>query len=182
MAKIKISSIAFLFIFISFCAFSQSNNVRENVKQTYLSQVGVREATGHNDGYAVEMYLKSTGLGKGYAWCAAFVNWTLLQNGIQTVSSPAWAPSWFTKNVIYCPAKNIYLETPETSDIFGIWFKNKSPPRVAHVGFVYKWGNGNFVITVEGNTNEAGSREGDGVYMKRRIKRQIYIISDYIKP
>lgn len=44
----------------------------------------------------------------------------------------------------------------------------------------YLWSEGNFTITVEGNTNEAGSREGDGVYRKRRLKNQIYKISRWI--
>ena len=47
------------------------------------TQIGVAEATGHNDGVQVEKYLKSVGLGKGYPWCAAFVNWSLNQVGIE---------------------------------------------------------------------------------------------------
>ena len=39
---------------------------------------------------------------------------------------------------------------------------------------------GGFYITVEGNTSEAGSREGDGVYRKRRAKRTIYKASRWV--
>jgi len=49
---------------------------------------------------------------------------------------------------------------------------------VAHVGFVDQW-QSKYVITVEGNTNEAGSREGDGVYRKRRPIKSIYIVANY---
>lgn len=43
------------------------------------TQVGVKELTGKNDGVEVESYLKSVGLGKGYAWCMAFVYWVFLK-------------------------------------------------------------------------------------------------------
>lgn len=58
--------------------------------------------------------------------------------------------------------------------MFGIWFQKLG--RIAHVGFIHEWGC-EWVVTVEGNTNDAGSREGDGVYMKRRINRQIYKVA-----
>jgi len=178
MAKIRFIALGLVLILISICGYGQSNSLRNKVEQTYLSQVGVREASGNNDGTAVEMYLQSTGLGKGYAWCAAFVNWTYIQNGIETVNAPAWSPSWFTQNVVYKPSEYILDKLPEKGDVFGIWFTSKN--RVAHVGFIHRWSTGSFVTTVEGNTNDAGSREGDGVYVKRRLKRQIYVVSDYI--
>jgi hypothetical protein len=145
--------------------------------QTYRSQVGVREATGKNDGPQVAMYLKSAGLGEGYPWCAAFVNWVHLECGYKTVQGPAWSPSWFpASRVIYVrDAQNKYL--PVAGDVFGIWFNNLG--RIAHVGFVDDWNGGNFFVTVEGNTNEGGSREGDGVYRKKRLKRQAYKISRF---
>lgn len=40
-----------------------------------LRQLRVREKTGKNDGVEVEMYLRSIGLGKGYAWCVAGQYW-----------------------------------------------------------------------------------------------------------
>ena len=48
---------------------------REAVKEVYLSQIGVKEATGANDGKAVEKYLSFSGLRKGNPWCASFVAW-----------------------------------------------------------------------------------------------------------
>jgi hypothetical protein len=143
------------------------------VQESYLSQVGVREATGKNDGKAVESYLKSVGLGKGNAWCAAFVHWCYRACGVETIKS-AWSPSWFpSSKVIYSQAKT--KELPKSGDVFGIYFADRK--RIAHVGFVHEWGQNSYCITVEGNTNDYGSREGDGVYMKRRLKRQIYQVA-----
>ncbi len=68
--------------------------------------------------------------------------------------------------------------TPNTGDIFGIYFPHKN--RIAHVGFIDQW-QSDWVITVEGNTNTEGSREGDGVYRKRRPVKSIYQVARYIR-
>jgi uncharacterized protein (TIGR02594 family) len=134
---------------------------RPSIVSVAKSQLGVRELTGKNDGAAVKMYLNSVGLDEGYAWCAAFVYWAHDQAGIKAVRS-AWSPSWFPKDKLVKYAK--------PGDVFGIYFRSKK--RIAHVGIIEV--PGDVTITIEGNTNEAGSREGDGVYRKRRLAKQIY--------
>ena len=163
------------------CIASSSNNLgRELVIKTYNSQLGVREATGKNDGKQVEMYLAQAKSSKGNPWCAAFLAWCFKQAKIETVNS-AYSPSWFPVN------KTIYARgldrlnrkfTPKQGDVFGLYFQNLK--RIAHVGFIDTWNQQGYIITVEGNTNEAGSREGDGVYKKRRLKRQIYKVANWI--
>lgn len=144
----------------------------ELLTETYRNEIGIRELTGSNDGARVEIYLASVGLGKGYAWCAAFVCWAHIQAGIVAPVS-AWTPSLFTvKNTIYERGKNTYLY--QEGDVFGLYFIEKK--RIAHVGFI-DGKDGNNFITVEGNTNEAGSREGDGVYRKRRNEKTIYKVA-----
>lgn len=142
-------------------------------KAVYTSQIGVREATGRNDGKQVEAYLKVVKASKGSSWCAAFVAWCFEQCNLKHAAS-AWSPSWFPANkVIWKQGKG---REPGAGNVFGIWFNNKN--RIAHVGFIDEW-HGKYAITVEGNTNEAGSREGDGVYRKRRLTRQIYAVSNW---
>lgn len=143
------------------------------------SQIGVREATGSNDGFDVEKYLASTGLGKGFAWCAAFVNWTNLQAGaLCPETSQAWSPSWFpSARTYWVLGESEYLK-PQPGDVFGIFFPSKN--RIAHVGFIEKWDT-TYATTIEGNTNKAGSREGDGVYRKMRLKNQISKVSNWTK-
>ena len=137
--------------------------------------MGIREHTNRNDGREVEMYLASAGLSKGNPWCAAFVTWTFKTAGVKAVVS-GYSPAWFPG------AKTIYSnhkgQPPNKGDVFGLWFASKG--RIAHVGFIDSWGDGSYVITVEGNTNEGGSREGDGVYRKRRLKKQIYKVSRWL--
>lgn len=204
--------------------------IRNKIKEIYSAEIGVREATGKNDGQRVEEYLAATQLGKGYAWCASFVSWVFAEAGFPQPRTP-WSPALFPKErVIWERGKVardqtstvILSETqwsrkispltaqttrlaklslpafsqkisplrftsvemtngdiiPKPADVFGIYFANLK--RIAHVGFVDEWGD-KYLITVEGNTNEAGSNEGDGVYKKRRLISSIYQVSDWVK-
>ena len=143
--------------------------------KTYTSFVGVKEKTGNNDGYEVGLFLNSAGLKEGFAWCAAFVNYVCKLSGVETpANAPAWSPSWFPK------AKTIPKETASRGDVFGLFYSNLK--RIGHVGFIDEnWSEkGATIRTVEGNTNGDGSREGDGVYIKHRNKKQIYKVSRWI--
>lgn len=165
-----------LFIGIGSIASKCSAQARECVVATYSAEVGVREATGHNDGEP-EKYLKSTGLGKGFAWCAAFVNWTLKKCG-GTYNSSAWSPDWFPPHRVL----DVTKDTPMPGDVFGIYFPAKG--RIAHVGFIHVWGVDR-CVTVEGNTvgnakNSEQDRNGDGVYKKIRLTSQISKVSRWI--
>jgi hypothetical protein len=141
---------------------------------------GIKEKTNHNDGREVEMVLASCGLGKGYPYCAATINWTFSQCGIKTgVVNPAYSPNWFTnKEVItYKKSWRKMNYKSKKSQIFGLYFSSLG--RIAHVGFIISETITDY-ITFEGNTNIAGSREGDGFMKKRRSKSSIHIIADYL--
>jgi hypothetical protein len=154
----------------------QAQTTRECVVKTFTSQLGVREATGHNDGVEVEKYLASCRLKAGNPWCAAFVNWTLEQCNAPHRES-GWSPAWFTDKTTILSSGNDAGYRPQPGDVFGIYFTEKH--RVAHVGFILQW-NGDKVTTIEGNTNTMGSREGDGVYKKIRLRKQIYVVANWI--
>lgn len=132
------------------------------------SQIGIREATGNNDGPQVEKYLAYTGNKKGEPWCAAFVSWVFGQAGFQRPRT-AWSPSLFPKPRLVAVSK------PAT--VFGIYFPDKG--RIAHAGIVEKQKE-NWLYTIEGNTNIEGSREGDGVYRKIRHIKTIKYYADWI--
>ena len=177
MSKNHYFIISFLFIAL-FIGRSYGCTLKQNeVRKTYTAEIGVRE-TGFNKGQRVEEYLKAANLAPGNAWCAAFLTWTFKQVGIKAVVS-GYSPNWFQSNIVYKRDDNINRNyTPQVGDVFGLYFESKK--RIAHVGFIDKQ-EGNYYITVEGNTNEAGSREGDGVYRKRRHIKTIYAISRWIK-
>jgi hypothetical protein len=147
--------------------------VQMTLEEIYLSQVGVRELTGKNDGPEVEMYLKHVGKWKGLPWCSAFVAWCLSEADIpHTVN--AWSPtSENRRNLIY--KNKLFYDEPLPGDVFTIFYPRLK--RVGHTGFYHKNQNESIVVTVEGNTNEAGSREGNGVYKKYRPLKTIHSIS-----
>lgn len=166
----------FILTLLLFCLMAASgiaSPFEKSIAQIYESQIGVRELTGRNDGPAVEMYLKSVGLGKGYAWCAAFVHWSLTQAGIKNTVT-AWSPSAQNdRNVVYM--KGRYYKETRAGDVFTIYFPTLK--RVGHTGFVSRQVNHSRVETVEGNTSPAGSRDGDGVYRRYRSVKSLNSIS-----
>lgn len=132
-------------------------------------ELGIREKTGHNDGEAVERYLASVGLKKGDPWCAAFISWIFKKAGYPQPRT-GWSPSLFNGKV--------NTRSPAPGFVFGIWFPELK--RIAHVGLVEKL-EGDWLISIEGNTNIAGSREGDGVYRKRRHRKSIHSFANWLK-
>ena len=160
-------------------------DIRQEVRYLFLSQVGVKEKE-TNSGEMITKYLDAVGLGPGYAWCAAFIGYVYQEADIPYSGGTAWSPSWFPdKKVIYKRntgvGKDSLIAVASPGDVFGIYFRSKQ--RIAHVGFVDVNAPGsNYVITVEGNTNDTGSREGDGVYRKYRLKSQIYKIAKWVPP
>ncbi|WP_442587775.1 peptidoglycan-binding protein [Pedobacter sp. AW31-3R] len=132
-------------------------------------ELGVRELTGNNDGIRVEAYLACVKLKKGQPWCAAFVSWVYARAGFKAPRT-GWSPALF-------PATRVTKEA-NPGNVFGVYFSTHQ--RIAHVGLIKKL-DGDWIISLEGNTNSSGSREGDGVYEKRRHIRTIYRIADWVK-
>ncbi|MCD0487818.1 peptidoglycan-binding protein [Pedobacter sp. MC2016-14] len=130
-------------------------------------EVGVRELTGHNDGKRVEEYLRAVALKRGNPWCAAWITWLFKQAGYEAPRT-GWSPDLF-------PAKRCKKEG-KPGDVIGIYFSSLG--RIAHCGLIEKLHN-DWVFSIEGNTNPAGSREGDGVYRRTRHKRGIRKIADW---
>lgn len=155
----------------------QTPNSSPSITTAYLSQLGVREATGHNDGKQVEKYLRAVGLGKGYPWCAAFVRWCYDTAGIKTKINGAAASAHNPNNLVYYKSKQ--HQEPQPGDVFTLWYTQLN--RIGHTGFYHKTVNSTIYESIEGNTNEAGSREGDGVYKKYRSLRATYSISRWEK-
>src|SRR6476620_11355955 len=122
-------------------------------------EVGVKEATGHNDGERVQRYLAAVGLKAGAPWCAAFVCWVYRQSGYAQPRT-GWSPSLFNSRV--------HRTQAAPGQVFSIWFPELH--RIAHVGFIAEVQD-SWIISIEGNSNSNGSREGDGVYRKRRPRR-----------
>lgn len=141
--------------------------------KTAITQLGVEERPkGSNAGPEVEIYLKSVGLGKGYAWCMAFVYWVVNQSALKTAIKN---PLKKTAGVLaqYQACLSLVTKTPKPGDVFIMDFGKG----LGHTGFVEKV-VGTKVHTIEGNTNDQGSREG---YAVCRRKREISTIKAFIR-
>lgn len=143
---------------------------------------GVREQGGMNRGPDVEKYQKAVGLPPGAPWCAAFVSWCVMTARGET-KPPAWASGsavtlWHRGSRKRLPtATTTPLEVDYKAKVRPgmIWVRAKDAAGAisarkgtwlqGHTGIVVAVDEVGF-HTVEGNTNGAGSREGDGVYSK----------------
>lgn len=153
-------------------------------------QVGVMEQGGNNSGTQVEAFLASVHLPKGYPWCAAFPHWCYRQCGIvlEPARSFAAAAAWHPKNKRIWE-KNVgrgwerevdedFYRVSENGDLFALWYNSLG--RIGHTGLIYGEDN-DYFYTLEGNTNDGGDRDGDGVFKRKRLRRTIYCISRWEK-
>ncbi len=137
-------------------------------------EVGVREVT-RNDAPRIRQYWSAVPACEGNwkvraAWCAGFVSWCVREADPEWEDRPAFEGvsewlGWCIKHAeIVChPDQGVFSKehAPSAGDI--VIFL----PHFSHIGIVTGWNDG-AVETIEGNTNDEGSREGDGVYARRR--------------
>lgn len=141
--------------------------------------VGVEEEGGNNRGQMVEVFLRSVGLEEGEPWCAAFVHHVgkaaLYDARIERSSWPLPATASCTVLAGHARANGLDRTDPMAGDVFVQY--RKELKRYGHTGIVIgvekctigKQGFAEWVVTtIEGNTNDAGSREGDSVMRKTR--------------
>ena len=149
----------------------------EKIISLCKSQLQVRETNGSNQGPGLQKYWDSVGW-DGYAsrspWCAAFVTWIIEQTGVledkdrpKTASAFAYR-QWANKHP-HLAQRRVNPQTVYAGDIVVFKF--------SHIGMAIENSNGGYVQCIEGNTNAAGSREGHGVYIK---KRALSLITDSI--
>jgi hypothetical protein len=138
-----------------------------------ITQIGVQEVPkGSNKGVDVEKYLKSIGLGGGYSWCMAFAYWNVQQAATKLgIANPLFK----TGGVLAQWNNRIPLQTsiPQPGYLFVI----DEGKGEGHTGIV-EYVVGDTIHTIEGNTNDDGSREG---YEVCRRVRKISSCKGFIK-
>lgn len=142
----------------------------------------VREQGGENQGPEVQEYLANAGIPVPAAWCAAAVQfWTDQGARVVGVSNPldAVEREALVADYVTLAEERGWIVGPEQVSRGDLMcFRFGSTGRWNHIGIVMDppvrlappgtWGK---VRTIEGNTNQAGSREGDGVFSKMRSVR-----------
>jgi hypothetical protein len=154
----------------------------ENLAKIALSQVGVKEVGGNNNGPQVRKYQAATSLKPAsWPWCAALTSWVVREwlkdkenvewLGLKVMTPDKWRPKTAAAFGYISWAK----ERPATTKVLS----KKAKPQVgdfavfdfSHIGVVTKVLSGGRFQCVEGNTNGKGTRDsksGDGVWLKTR--------------
>jgi hypothetical protein len=158
------------------------------------AEVGVEEVNGTNCGVRVNEYKATTWLpaDKPWPWCAAFVCWVVRKafeaagadTHTGTFSIPQTAGAWDMENWSLKQDMTTWTRKPHRGDIL--------PGDIvvftfSHIGFAASAPDADgFIRTIEGNTDAAGSREGGGVFAKRRhiskIRSRIRFRQDKLIP
>lgn len=130
------------------------------------SQIGmVEKPLGSNWGEPIKSYLKCVGIDFPAAWCMAFVYWCFSQvdKNCPLIRTGGVLTAWNKAD------RKHRVANPQPGDIF-IMNYGKG---LGHTGIVVKT-DANFIYTIEGNTNDSGSREGIAVCYKQRPKKKIF--------
>lgn len=130
------------------------------------SCVGIHESGGNNKGPMVELIQETIGKAEREPWCMAFVQTCLayaeLKTGVISPIHPSegcldvWEKTTLNKRVRVSPLKYAI-----------VIFQHEGTSK-GHTGIVIEPVKDSHVLSVEGNTNKDGSRDGDGVFLKRR--------------
>jgi len=124
-----------------------------------ISQLGVHEQGGNNRGPEVDQYLAAVGLAPGYSWCASFVHWCFKQAAAQLglvnpCPKTAGAVRMWTLTEPICR---------RVLPVSGAIYVLDHGAGKGHAGIVEQVGGDGTLIEISGNTNAAGSREGNAV-------------------
>jgi len=158
------------------------------------AEVGIEEVDGTNCGKRVNEYKSATILQPDlpWPWCAAFVCWVVkealraagVKHPTAGFTRPFTAGAWGMENWSLKQDATTWTRKPHRGDI--------QPGDIvvftfSHIGFAATAPDADgFVRTIEGNTDAEGSREGGGVFAKKRhiskIRSRIRFRQDKLIP
>jgi len=145
----------------------------DKINKTARSQVGYHEGRNSsgswNNANKFSKELPGFAWSDYQAWCATFVCWVF----------------WKTGNYELLPSPSASCDVLASGfKANGRWSEYPAKGAVAFYGYSYDLNHTGIVVdydhdyiyVVEGNTNDTGSREGDGVYLKKRARRGTNVI------
>lgn len=125
------------------------------------TQVGYREGRNNWNKYA-----PIAGHTQSLAWCATFLVAMFKQAGQELPPGANTAGCWPNNQAFKRAGRFSYY--PAVGSIFFIGSIGQ-----VHTGLVYAY-DSTYVYTIEGNTNDDGSANGNGVYKRRRTRASIF--------
>lgn len=134
-----------------------------------ITQLGKEEIPrGSNWGEPVKSYLASVGIAFPASWCMAFVYWIFREAAKEAgIKTPLLKTGGVLKAWQKAPV-TVKVKDPQPGDIF----IQDHGHGLGHTGIVEDI-EGDSVHTIEGNTNDTGSREGYQVCRRSRRKASI---------
>jgi hypothetical protein len=135
-----------------------------------ITQIGQDEKPhGSNWGLPVKNYLSSVGITFPASWCMAFIFWCFSEAS-KNLNVPNTAIKSGGVLAVWNKATPILQKstTPSVGSVFIMDFGHGE----GHTGIVEKFDN-TFIYTIEGNTNDTGSREGIEVCRRKRLRTTI---------
>lgn len=155
-------------------------SLAERFLHVCASQEGEREVGRTNYGGMVTRFLNAAGFFKGAPWCAAFLFWALVESGANPLKLwrgiPGLRGNWAASTwgmLEWARRKQILSAGPPARGDIGVWFNARSGGghtfAITGVRAGSKSDPSNVVmLTLEGNTNDEGSREGYEVARRER--------------
>lgn len=146
-------------------------------------EIGVEEMPhGSNRGERVEQYLAAASLPPGNPWCAAFICWCVQQARDVCMLRINLPRSGYTPVFKSAPGCQV-LQTNPAELAPGMLFLLFYPSlgRVGHIGLIEgpDPDDPGRVITIEGNSNDEGAREGYEVCRRSRRIDSLFAIITY---
>ena len=152
--------------------------LRGKLVEVAKTQVGIKEATGHNDGKEILKYQQAVGLKKGDAYCVAALAWCHDQLDIPHPVS-GWSPDWGKANVVYRkgePRPEPFHSRPGQIGLIFIAAKG----RIGHGVMIDRETPNHYEVISFNSTIRGSVDEGEGVIYTIYRKSTIEKISDYV--
>jgi len=139
-----------------------------------IGQVGQKEnPLGSNWGHPVQDYLASIGIHFPASWCMAFVYWCFDHAAGQLAQpNPLFKTGGVLTQWTNRPLNRIIVAAPANPPKPGDIFIMDLGKGLGHTGIVELLGADGSLHTIEGNTNDSGSREGIEVAKKVRNNKK----------
>ena len=158
-----------------------SGPILQQMLTVAAGEVGIMEVPpGSNRGPKVDIYVSTAGLNPAgqFPWCQCFVYWCFntAANALSIpnpcVKTGGVQEHWNLANNVPAARRILPAEAQAQPSLIvpGTLFLLRTSGTTGHIGIIQEV-SGNQLTTIEGNTNDGGSREGVGVF--RRTTRTI---------
>lgn len=153
-----------------------AETAQEAIVRIARSQVGTMEVGGNNCGPGPKKYLASVGLPEGYPYCAAGLYWCYREAGVRLPGGKgqyARAAHWSQDDL-----RLSSFDSARVADVCGYYYA--SLRRIGHVE-LFVSATPSQVRVIGFNTTNGISRDGEGVFEKIILRKQVTCVTRHIQ-